>query len=98
VYHLVVVGRDGSGARVVETPDLNANGGPAMVSPDGTLAAVRAEIDTDPTPGDVLIVSPDGEADPVRIRALMWNSVAWQPVVNEQNPWASAPDGLPALP
>jgi Tol biopolymer transport system component len=95
VYHLVVVGRDGTDARTIETPQLNGNGGPAMISPDGTRAAARAEIDGNATPGDVLIVPLDGATSIVRLPAAMWNSVSWQPVVNPDNPAASAPEGLP---
>jgi Tol biopolymer transport system component len=93
-YHLVVVGADGSDPRTIDTPDLNGNGGPAMISPDGTLAAARAEIDDDATPGDVLIVSLDGNAPPIRVPARMWSSVSWQPVLNPDNPAAGAPAGV----
>jgi Tol biopolymer transport system component len=93
IYHLVVVDRDGAEARTIETPELNGNGGPAMVSPDGTLAAARAERDGEAVPGDVLIVSLEGDAPVVRVPAGMWSSVSWQPVVNRDNPAAGAPPG-----
>jgi Tol biopolymer transport system component len=95
VYHLVVVGSDGTDARTIETPELNGNGGPAMISPDGTLAAARAEIDGSATPGDILIVPLDGATSIVRVPAGQWSSVSWQPLVNPDNPAATAPEGLP---
>ena len=96
IYHLVVVGRDGTEARTIETPELNGNGGPAMISPDGTLAAARAEID----------VRCDARRHPgrrarrcdLRSSAVPAGSGAasrWQPVVNPDNPATSAPEGLP---
>ena len=94
VYHLVVAGRDGSEPRTIETPNLNGNGGPAMVSPDGTLAAGRAERDGEAVPGDVLIIALDGKAPPIRVPAGMWSSVSWQPVLNPDNPAADAPEGV----
>jgi Tol biopolymer transport system component len=97
VYQLVVVGRDGSDPTVLETPDLNANGGPALVSPDGTMAAARIERDNTPVPGDVLIVGLSDPAIRVDIPADQWSSVSWQPVVNPANPAAVAPEGLPAF-
>jgi hypothetical protein len=94
VYHLVVAPRDGGEPRTIETPDLNGNGGPAMVSPDGTLAAARAERDGEAVPGDVLIVPLAGDGPVVRVPAGMWSSVSWQPVVNPHNPAAGAPEGI----
>jgi Tol biopolymer transport system component len=93
IYHLVVASSDGSEARTIETPELNGNGGPAMVSPDGTLAAARAERDGEAVPGDVLIVPLEGDAPVVRVPAGMWSSVSWQPVLNPDNPAAGAPAG-----
>jgi Tol biopolymer transport system component len=97
IYHLVVVGRDGSDPRTIETPNLNGNGGPAVISPDGTRAAARAEIDGDATPGDILIVPLQGGGSTVRVPSILWSTVDWQPVVNADDPAASAPEGTPAL-
>ena len=68
-----------------------------MISPDGTLAAARTQLEGDATPGHVLIVSLDSSAAPVEIPARQWTSVSWQPVANPDNPAANAPDGLPNL-
>jgi Tol biopolymer transport system component len=97
VYHLVVVGRDGSEPRIIETPELNGNAGPAMISPDGTLAAAREETDGTATPGAVLIVPLAGQGEQVRIPAGQWSSLSWQPVVNPDNLAAHAPEGLPGI-
>jgi Tol biopolymer transport system component len=93
IYHLVVVGADGSDPRTIETPELNGNGGPAMVSPDGRFAAARAERDGEAVPGDVLIVPLEGDGPVVRVPAGMWSTVSWQPVLNPDNPAAGAPLG-----
>jgi Tol biopolymer transport system component len=93
IYHLVVAPRDGGEPRTIETPELNGNGGPAMVSPDGTLAAARAERDGEAVPGDVLIVPLEGDGPVARVPAGMWSTVSWQPVLNPDNPAADAPLG-----
>lgn len=97
VYHLVRVGVDGSDPRTIETDDLSGNGGPAFISPDGTLAAARAELDDRATPGDILFIDLVGDTPPVSVPARAWSSVSWQPVANPANPAANAPEGLPEL-
>jgi len=97
IYQLVTAGPDGSDPTVIQTPELNGNGGPAMISPDGTLAAARTLLEGDAIPGHVLIVALDGSAAPIDIPAHQWTGVSWQPVVNADNPAANAPEGLPQL-
>jgi hypothetical protein len=97
VYHLVRVGVGGSDPRTIETVDLNGNGGPAFVSPDGTIVAARAELDDNAAPGDIVFIDLEGGASPVRVPARAWSSVSWQPVANPENPAANAPEGLPEL-
>ncbi len=96
-YELLVVGADRSDPRLILADDLSGNGGPAFVSPDGTLTAVRAEIDDSATPGDVLLVDLVGDAPPITIEARGWSSVDWQPLDNPRNPATGAPEGMPEL-
>ena len=51
VYGLAFASADGSEPRLIETLDLTGNGGPAMISPDGTRLLVRAPRGA--MPGDV---------------------------------------------
>ncbi|MFN8619651.1 MAG: hypothetical protein U0869_02740 [Chloroflexota bacterium] len=95
VYELATAGPQGQDPVVIQTPELNGNGGPAMISPDGTRAAARTLVAGDATPGHILIAALDGSAAPVEITASQWSTVAWQPVVNADNPAANAPTGLP---
>lgn len=94
VYGLAVAAADGSEPRLIETVDLTGNAGPAMISPDGTRVLVRAP--RGPTPGDVLVIDTEGQVE-TTLQAGQWSSMDWQPVVNPDNPAATAPEGLPAF-
>jgi hypothetical protein len=94
VYGLAVAAADGSEPRLIETVDLTGNAGPAMISPDGTRVLVRAP--RGPMPGDVLVIDTGGQVE-TTLQAGQWSSMDWQPVVNPDNPAATAPEGLPAF-
>jgi Tol biopolymer transport system component len=94
VYGLAFAAADGSDPRLTGTIDLSGNAGPAMISPDGTRLLVRAPRGA--MPGDLLVVGVDGNVE-TTLHAGQWSSTDWQPVVNPDNPAATAPEGLPAF-
>lgn len=69
------------------------------ISPDGTLVLGH---EADPNnPGNLQIAPLDtsadtGVADVTSLKAVMWATSSWQPVVNPDNPAADAPKGAPA--
>ena len=93
IYQLYVMNSDGTEPRLLDTPDLTGNAGPAKFSPDGTKLLVR--LPRGPMPGDVAVVDLDGGKDPTLLFAGQWSTMDWQPVVNPDNPAATAPEGLP---
>ena len=93
IYQLYVMNSDGTEPQLVDTPDLTGNAGPAAFSPDGTRVLVR--LPRGPMPGDVAVVDLEGDGDPVLLFASQWSTMDWQPVVNPDNPAATAPEGLP---
>jgi Tol biopolymer transport system component len=98
-YELAIVGPHGEAPRIVDTPSLSGNGGPAAFSPDGSRIVARAEAG-DPMPGDLLIL--DIGSDPVspplvRVPARQWTTSSWQPLANPDDPVAGAPEGSPSL-
>jgi hypothetical protein len=99
IYHLVRVDRDGSNARVIPTVDLNGNGGPAVISPDGTTAAARLASTDSAIPDSLEFVDLVGNAPTIQPGpAGAWSAVSWQPVANPNNPAAHAPAGEPLFP
>jgi Tol biopolymer transport system component len=99
IYHLVRVDRDGSNARVIPTVDLNGNGGPAVISPDGTTAAARLSSTDSAVPDSLELIDLVGNAPTIQPGpAGAWSAVSWQPVANPNNPAANAPLGEPAYP
>ena len=94
IYQLYVMSSDGTEPRLVDTPDLTGNAGPAMFSPDGTKLLVR--LPRGPMPGDIAVVRARRWPRPGRaLRERQWSTMDWQPVVNPDNPASTAPEGLP---
>jgi hypothetical protein len=95
LYHLVKVDSDGSNARTIPSVDLNGNGGPAFISPDGSFAAARKALTDSATPDAIEILDLVGTAPAIEIPAREWSQLSWQPVANPVNPAANAPAGAP---
>jgi hypothetical protein len=99
IYHLVRVDRDGGNAHVIPTIGLNGNGGPAVISPDGTVAAARLARTDSATPDSLEFIDLVHDSIPIQPGpAGSWSAVSWQPVANPNNPAANAPLGEPAFP